>query len=44
MKELLKSKIMIGFVVFMLGFTYVNAVGMKDLENKEEDNLVVFVG
>lgn len=34
MKDILKSKIMIGFIIFVLGFTYLNA----SLEQKKNDH------
>lgn len=34
MKDILKSKVMIGFIIFVLGFTYLNA----SLENKKSDS------
>lgn len=33
MKDILKSKVMIGFIIFVLGFTYLNA----SLEQKKND-------
>lgn len=32
MKEILHSKVMIGFILFVLGFTYVNSTQMQTLE------------
>lgn len=32
MKEILHSKVMIGFILFVLGFTYVNSTQMQALE------------
>lgn len=32
MKEILHSKVMIGFILFVLGFTYVNSTQMQNLE------------
>jgi len=34
MKDILKSKVMIGFIIFVLGFTYWNA----SLEQKKNDH------
>lgn len=34
MKEMLHSKVMIGFVVFVLGFTYANSLQMNRLEEQ----------
>ncbi len=33
MKEMLKSKIMIGFVAFILGITYLNGVQTRKMED-----------
>ena len=43
MKELLKSKIMIGFIIFVLSLTYVDSINTKKMEeNTKEasDNLI----
>jgi hypothetical protein len=44
MKELLKSKIMIGFIIFVLGITYIDSVNVKKMEEDTKvahDNLIV---
>ena len=33
MKEILKSKTVIGFVVFILGITYINSIQIRMIEN-----------
>lgn len=33
MKEILKSKTVIGFVIFILGITYINSVQVRMIEN-----------
>lgn len=43
MKELLKSKIMIGFIVFILGITYIDSINVKKMEEDTKvstDNLI----
>lgn len=32
MKEILKSKFMVGFIVFVVGFSYINSTHMNVLE------------
>jgi hypothetical protein len=44
MKEIMKSKIMVGFMVFVLGITYLDSMNARRLEQTsqaEEKNLVV---
>lgn len=36
MKEMLHSKVMISFILFILGFTYVNSLQMNRLEEQSE--------
>ena len=38
MKEMFKSKVMIGFVLFVLGFTYVGSIQMNRLNQESESN------
>ena len=38
MKEIVKSKIMIGFVAFILGITYMNGIQTKQMEEKSNTN------
>ena len=33
MKEIVKSKIMVGFIVFVLGITYIDSVNVKRMES-----------
>lgn len=35
MKEMAKSKFMIGFVVFIVGFSYMNSIQMKGMNIEE---------
>ncbi len=35
MKEMLHSKVLVGFVVFVLGFTYLNCLQTNRFENEE---------
>lgn len=44
MKEIMKSKIMLGFIIFVLGFTYLDSLKVKRLEQemtKDMHELVV---
>lgn len=44
MKEVLKSKIMVGFIVFVLGITYFDSINVKRLEQetaKDNQDLIV---
>lgn len=34
MKEIIKSEIMLGFIIFVLGFTYFDSVNVKRLEQE----------
>ena len=34
MKEIMKSKIMLGFIIFVLGFTYLDSLKVKRLEQE----------
>jgi hypothetical protein len=39
MKEIVKSKYMVGFMIFVIGFTYINSIqlrGMNEIDNKNE--------
>ena len=38
MKEMLHSKILVGFVIFVLSFTYLNAIGAENTNNVLEEN------
>ena len=38
MKEMLKSKYMIGFIVFMMGISYFNSLGIAKLNNQNIPN------
>lgn len=35
MKEMLHSKVLVGFVVFVLGFTYLNCLQINQFESEE---------
>lgn len=41
MKEMLKSKMMVCFIMFMLAVGYINSVQVKMENDKIQDNLVV---
>jgi hypothetical protein len=42
MKEIMKSKFMILFIVLMLGVTYINSIGLEKLNNKNiETNEII---
>lgn len=44
MKEILKSKVMMGFIIFVLGFTYIDSMNVKRLEQTEtqmNDKMIV---
>lgn len=44
MKEMFRSKVLVGFIVFVLGFTYVNSVQMSKLNYEEEtSNEVLYI-
>ncbi len=34
MKEIMKSKVMMGFIIFVLGFTYLDSVNVKHMEQE----------
>lgn len=34
MKEIVKSKVMMGFIVFVLGFTYIDSLNVKKMEQE----------
>ncbi len=38
MKEMLQSKVLVGFVLFVLGFTYVGAIQMNYCNQESESN------
>ncbi len=38
MKEMLKSKVMVGFIIFVLGFTYIGSIQMNRLNQIEASN------
>ena len=37
MKQMMKSKLLIGFMVMMLGITYVNSMNISKLEDTDSD-------
>lgn len=44
MKEMLKSKTVIGFIVFILGITYINSIQIHMIENassKQNDQSIM---
>ena len=42
MKELLKNKIMIGLLIFVIGVTYINTIELKKYEEKiKTDDIVM---
>ena len=41
MKDMLKSKFMILFVVFMLGVTYFNSLGLERLNNNVNKEVIL---
>lgn len=43
MKQMMKSKLLIGFIVAMLGITYVNSMNISKLEssNSEYEHVIV---
>jgi hypothetical protein len=41
MKEIVKSKFMMGFVVFIIGISYVNSMQMKDMETIQPEEVVM---
>lgn len=42
MKEMLKSKFMIGFVVFVVGFSYVNGAQMNVLQEENKTTEIMY--
>ncbi len=42
MKEMIKSKFMIGFVVFVVGFTYMNSTQMKGMMEDESNVEIMY--
>lgn len=47
MKEIIKSKFMVGFIVLVLGITYVDSINVKRMEQvniSDTENLVVMNG
>ena len=42
MKELLKNKIMIGLLVFVIGVTYINTIELKKYENNVFKKLFIW--
>ncbi len=38
MKEMLHSKVLMGFVIFVLSFTYISAIGTENANVVLEDN------
>lgn len=36
MREIVKSKIMMGFIIFVLGFTYVDSMNVKRMEQTDK--------
>jgi len=43
MKEMLKSKFMIGFVVFVVGFSYINSAQINVLKENNNNQEIVYV-
>lgn len=43
MKEIAKSKFMIGFVVFVLGVSYINSTQMNILKENDTTNEIMYV-
>lgn len=43
MKEIMESKIMVGFIIFVLGFTYLDSMKVKRLEAKQTKEMQEFV-
>lgn len=41
MKDMLKSKYLILFIVFMVGVTYFNSVGLEKLNNEQISNEII---
>ncbi len=43
MKEMLHSKVLVGFILFVLGFTYLNSIQINHLkEEKNMDEILYF--
>lgn len=36
MKEMLHSKVLVGFIIFVLGFTYVNSIRVNKMDYGED--------
>ena len=43
MKEMLKSKFMIGFIVFVVGFSYINSAQMNILKENNSNQEIVYM-
>ena len=43
MKELLKSKIMLGFVVFFMGFLFINSNNIQKMEEGKESYNTAYI-
>lgn len=43
MKDMLKSKFMIGFVVFVIGFSYINSTQMNVLKENNTNQEIVYI-
>ncbi len=40
---MLHSKVLIGFVIFVLGFTYLNSIQINHLEEEGNSNAILYV-
>lgn len=41
MKEMIKSKGMVAFIIFILGVSYLNAMGFQNLEQTEDKDTMI---
>lgn len=43
MKEMLRSKVLVGFIVFVLGFTYFSSIQINHFQEQENTNEILYI-
>ena len=43
MKEMLHSKVLVGFIVFVLGFTYLNCTQISHFDEEANSNEILYI-
>lgn len=43
MKDMLRSKVIISFIVFVIGVTYFNSLSMKEFNDGKTENEIAYV-